>query len=280
MDTKLTIRPFTGGEIKRPHIRRTIRVTMLLLFALLIAGCSIDGAVIGKTPPPTRTVDAADQDIIPTPVVTATATAPATATLAPATPTSPPRPPAPTATPKPQPPGVPAAPSASGKVILVSLSRQQLYAYENDNFTFTILVETGRPELPTPTGLYHIFYKSCSDLRWTSNTAPTSAHNVNCTQHNGDGFQEVFRSPWPEGSPYWYAPTHINYALKFRDDGYYLHDAWWHEAFGLGSNVPHKISTGEWETGSHGCVGMPTTDAEKLYAWASIGTAVYVRADV
>jgi len=281
MDTKITIKPFTRGILKSERFGRTIRVTVLLLLALIVAGCNLDGAIIDKTPPPTHTADAAHQDIIPTPVATATATA--TATPAPPTPTSPPAPPPPpkaTATPITQPPGVPAAPSATGKVILVSLSRQQLYAYENGVFAFTVMVETGRPELPTPTGLYHVFFKSCSDLRWSSNTAPTSAHNVNCTQHNGDGFQEVFNSPWPQGSPYWYAPTHINYALKFRDDGYYIHDAWWHEAFGPGSNVPHKISTGEWETGSHGCVGMPTADAERLYAWTPIGTAVYIRANV
>jgi L,D-transpeptidase-like protein len=112
-----------------------------------------------------------------------------------------------------------------------------------------------------------------------SNTAPTTSHNAQCVEHQGDGFQEVFNSPWPQGSPYWYAPTHINYAMKFLDGGYYLHDAWWHSWFGPGSNTPHKLPNGTWETGSHGCVGMTIANAERLYAWVPIGTPVYIRAN-
>jgi lipoprotein-anchoring transpeptidase ErfK/SrfK len=252
-------------------------MAMPLLLALLVAACSLDGATgVRPAPSPSATAAAAAQDLVPTPAESVTKTATAT----PVIPTATPLPRTRVTVGQPTPKGVPAAPSATGRVILVSLSRQQLYAYDNGAFAFSILVETGRPELPTPTGLYHVFLKTCSDLRWKSNAAPTSTHNVNCTQHNGDGFQEVFTSPWPQGSPNWYAPTHINYALKFRDDGFYLHDAWWHVKFGPGSNVPHRLSDGTWETGSHGCVGMTTSAAEKLYAWTPLGTAVYIRADV
>lgn len=260
----------TGNWMRLASHSRTIRMAGMaaaLLVALLVTACGAGNPAIGgQTPRPTATVPAESQDVVSPPSTVPTPVA--TTTLPPLTATK---------VHKPLPTGIPAAPSAAGKVILVSLSRQQLYAYDNGEFAFTILVETGRPELATPTGLYHVFYKSCSDQRWLSNTAPTSAHNANCTEHNGDGFQETFRSPWPEGSPYWYAPTHINYALKFRDDGFYLHDAWWHVAFGPGSNVPHQLPNGTWETGSHGCVGMPTSAAEKLYAWTPIGTPVYIR---
>lgn len=240
---------------------RAIGRVVPLLLVLMVAACGSD-ATAGRNPParPTATAAAEKQDIVPSPAAT---------------------PAAPTATahsnPTPQTPQAPAAPSAQGRVILVSLSRQQLYAYENGKLAFTFLVETGRPELPTPTGVFHIFAKNCSDRQWISNERPTLIHNTNCPEHNGDGFPETFTSPWPEGSPFWYAPTHINYAMKFKDGGYYLHDAWWHEKFGPGSNVPHRLENGEWETGSHGCVGMPTANAAKLYAWAPIGTAVYIR---
>lgn len=256
------------------HIRRCMRVGAPLLLALLLAACSVDPSLIGSgTRAPTAPPSAEDQDIIAAPTATPiipTPTAPAP-TVAPTV--------APTATPtaKPLPPGVPAAPSTKGRVILVSLERQQLYAYDDGAFVFTIMVETGRPELPTPTGVYTVYYKDCSDLRWQSNKAPTATHNAYCGEHNGDRHQVVFSSPWPEGSPNWYAPTHINYALLFRDGGFYLHDAWWHEKFGPGGNVPHQLANGEWETGSHGCVGMPTAAAETLYRWAAIGTAVYIR---
>jgi L,D-transpeptidase catalytic domain len=233
-----------------------------LLFALLLlgllAGCTAGGQAGGSKVSPTTTVPAAAQDLIPTPNATPAARAPVTAHRS-------------------VPGGIPQAPYAKGRVLLVSLARQQLFAYDNGAFVFTMLVETGRPELPTPTGVYHVLEKACSDLRWLSNSAPTSMHNPKCTEHNGDGFQEVFASPWPEGSPYWYAPTHINYALRFRWDGFYLHDAWWHVNFGPGSNVPHQLPNGHWETGSHGCVGMPIASAEQLYAWTPLGTPVYIQ---
>ncbi|HEX8995524.1 MAG TPA: L,D-transpeptidase [Ktedonobacterales bacterium] len=271
-------------------------ISALALLALLLAACSAPWGPAGQATitPTVAPGQAAEQDILPSPTPTQPATptplpttAPtATRTTAPiATPTKAPTPkptpkPTPTRAPTPAPPGTPPAPLATGKVILVSLSRQQLYAYNNGSLVFTFTVETGRPSLPTPTGVYHVFLKNCSDLRWTNNVAPQSSHNVNCVQHNGDGHQAMFISPWPEGSPNWYAPTHINYALEFREGGFYLHDAWWHVAFGPGSNVPHQLPDGSWETGSHGCVGMRIADAERLYGWAPLGTAVYVRANI
>jgi len=241
-------------------------IGLLALLVVLLAGCSsVSG--MGQSPAATATSapDTADQqDVleVPPPVPTDTPT-----------PLPTPRPTAP-----PPPAGVPAPPSDNGKVILVSLSRQQLWTYNNGAYAFTALVETGRPELPTPTGTFHVFLKACSDKRWTNNTAPTTAHNAACTTHVGDGYPFVFTSPWPVGSPYYYYPTHINYALEFESGGFYLHDAWWHVAFGPGANVPHKLADGTWETGSHGCVGMTTANAERLYAWAPTGATVVVRA--
>jgi lipoprotein-anchoring transpeptidase ErfK/SrfK len=190
--------------------------------------------------------------------------------------------PTPTTQPTPHPTATPAinappAPDTSGKVILVSLSRQWVYAYDNGTPVFANAVETGRPELPTPSGTFHIFRKVCSDQRWTTNSGSAGFHNPGCPEHNGDGFQEVFNSPFPQGSPYWYYPTHINYAMEFLEGGYYLHDAWWHVAFGPGSNVAHKLPNGSWETGSHGCVGMTIANAQRLYEWAPVGTPVFVR---
>jgi lipoprotein-anchoring transpeptidase ErfK/SrfK len=252
------------------HALQITLTVAVLLISLLISACSARVSLGGTQPSSaaTSTPDASAQDQIPTPT-----TAPdPTATLQPTH--------APTRTPTPRPASIPAAPEATGKVILVSLSRQQLYAYEDGALAFTFTVETGRPELPTPTGVFHVFKKDCSDKRWVSNTAPTASHNAQCVEHQGDGYPEVFNSPWPQGSPYWYAPTHINYAMKFREDGYYLHDAWWHSWFGPGSNTPHKLPNGSWETGSHGCVGMTIANAERLYAWVPIGTAVYIKATV
>ena len=135
-------------------------------------------------------------------------------------------------------------------MILVSLSGQWLYAYADGTPAFDNAVETGRPELPTPSGTFSVLEK----LRGVT-----------------------FTSRWPPGSPDYYEPTYINYALLFKSGGYFLHDAWWHVQFGPGSNVPHQLPDGRWETGSHGCIGMPIPDAKRLYEWASVGTPVIIR---
>ncbi len=142
-------------------------------------------------------------------------------------------------------------PSARGKVIVVSLSHQWLYAYENGQQLFNSAVMTGRPGLATPTGMFHVFAK----------LSPTT-----------------FISPWPYGSSYWYPPTHINYALEFLAGGFFLHDSWWHTVYGPGTNRWHYDPTYGWQNGSHGCVAMPLKAAAWLYNWAPIGTTVQIRA--
>jgi lipoprotein-anchoring transpeptidase ErfK/SrfK len=153
--------------------------------------------------------------------------------------------------------------SGVGKEILVSIGKQQLYAYQDGQLQFTFLVATGRPGLPTPVGKWHVQYKEA---------------NV------------TFYSPWPQGSNLYYYPTHIHYALNFHDGGYYLHDSWWRCVYGPGANLPHQVSCMDegdppnrgpapvngWEYGSHGCIGMHIADAQNLYNWAPVGTTVLV----
>jgi len=153
--------------------------------------------------------------------------------------------------------------SGVGKEIMVSLSKQEMYAYLDGQLQFAYPVVTGRSELPTPIGHWHVQYKE---------------QNI------------TFYSPFPKGSGFWYYPTHIHYALNFHDGGYYLHDAWWRCVFGPGANTPHYAScmdegdppnrgpapfSGN-ETGSHGCIGMTIPEAENLYNWAPVGTSVFV----
>lgn len=146
--------------------------------------------------------------------------------------------------------GTGGSPSPVGKVIVVDLSQQWLYAYQNGQQVFNAAVLTGRPSLPTPVGTYHVFAK----------LHPTT-----------------FYSPWPYGSPYWYPPTYINYALEFRAGGFFLHDSSWHSVYGPGTNGWHYDPVYGWQWGSHGCVSMPYSAAAWLYNWAPIGTTVIVR---
>ncbi len=144
-----------------------------------------------------------------------------------------------------------AAPSAQGKVIVVNLSQQWLYAYDKGQQVFNTAVMTGRPGLETPTGTFHVFEK----------LSPTT-----------------FYSPFPYGSVNWYPPTHINYALEFLGGGFFLHDSWWHTVYGPGTNGWHYDPTYGWQYGSHGCVAMPLSAAAWLYNWTPIGATVQITA--
>ncbi|GCE09710.1 L,D-transpeptidase family protein [Dictyobacter aurantiacus] len=139
--------------------------------------------------------------------------------------------------------------TTSGKTVDVNLSAQWATFCDNGQMDNSFPITSGQPDLPTPTGTYHVFDK----------LSPTT-----------------FYSPWPEGSPYYYEPTHINYALEFREGGYFLHDAWWRSTFGPGTNVPHTDPQYGDMTGTHGCVVMTTDQAAWLYNWAPIGTTVYI----
>ena len=129
----------------------------------------------------------------------------------------------------------------SGKVIVVSLVKQELMALQDGVVLQDTIVTTGRPALPTPPGLYHIFYKS----------SPYHMH-----------------SPWPSGNKYWYPDVDMKYAMEFLDGGYFLHDAPWRSHFGPGSDSENG--------GTHGCINVPNSPMGWLYNWADMGTTVVV----
>lgn len=142
-----------------------------------------------------------------------------------------------------------AATLAGGKVIVVSIAKQWLYAYDNGAQVYSTPATTGQAALSTPTGTYHVFAK----------LSPTT-----------------FVSPWPKGSPYYYAPTYINYALEWRVGGFFIHDSSWRSRYGPGTNVPHYDPLSGWLTGTHGCVTIPLQAAAWLYRWTPIGTLVHI----
>ena len=132
-----------------------------------------------------------------------------------------------------------------GSHIVVSLTKEPLYAYNGDKLVMNTLVTTGNPALPTPTGHFTIFAKF-------------------------HPFE--FISPWPQGSPYYYPPSWTSYAMEFQSEGYFIHDAPWRTVYGPGSNGPGTPGTNY--GGTHGCVNVPYKPARFLFYWASIGTPV------
>jgi lipoprotein-anchoring transpeptidase ErfK/SrfK len=142
--------------------------------------------------------------------------------------------------------------SVINKRIIVSLDRQELLAYEGNKLIVDSLVTTGGPELPTPSGTFHVMYK----------TSPMIAY-----------------SPWPKGSPYWFEPVTYTYAMEFFENaqyGLYIHDASWRDQYGPGSNTVDGIP-GQDTTGTHGCINVPLAEQSELYPWAPVGTPVIVQ---
>ncbi len=134
------------------------------------------------------------------------------------------------------------------KRIVISLSKQQLWAFDGSHYVLSSLVTTGNPALPTPLGHFPIL---------------------------GKYSPFTFVSPWPPGSTYYYPPAPTTYALLFDNRGYYVHDAPWRSNFGPGSNATTG-TPGQNYTGTHGCVNVPFTMMQPLYQWATIGTVVDV----
>lgn len=83
------------------------------------------------------------------------------------------------------------------KQIIVILSQQKVYAYENNRLVNTFLVSTGLPYAPTVTGLYQIYLK------------------LDSTRMTGPGY-DLPNVPW---TMYFY-------------QGYSFHGTYWHHNFG------------------------------------------------
>ena len=136
----------------------------------------------------------------------------------------------------------------SGQVVIVSLREQAARFYENGKLVYWSYVTTGRPEKPSPPGLHYAMDKE---------------------------YHTQFVSGDPPGSPLWYAPTPINYAILYANYGFYLHDAWWRYKFGPGSNLPHWDPLA-FDGGSHGCVNFPEDNMAWVYNWVTVGSPIVV----
>jgi lipoprotein-anchoring transpeptidase ErfK/SrfK len=122
-------------------------------------------------------------------------------------------------------------PTGPGQLfIVVRLGEQSLTLYKDGAVVLQTPVTTGRPALPTPVGSY--------DIAWRRSPY-------------------TFISPWPQGSPYYYPPAHVTWAMYFFDNDF-LHDSYEPSyAYGKGSNLgPYA---------SHGCVHVPHDVMQVLY---------------
>ena len=140
----------------------------------------------------------------------------------------------------------------SEQIIAVSMVEQAMRVYQNGKLVKAFYVTTGRVERPSLPGYWTVQDRKSPD---------------------------VFHSTEPKGSTYWYPDTPIQYAILYHWGGFFLHDAWWRQDFGPGTQFPHTDSggTGFWNfDGSHGCINMQTQDAAWLYANSNWNTQILV----
>jgi lipoprotein-anchoring transpeptidase ErfK/SrfK len=137
--------------------------------------------------------------------------------------------------------------AAGPKRITISVARQRLRAWEGDHVVLSTPVTTGNANLPTPVGYFRVFEKRSP-------------------------FE--FISPWPAGSPYWYPPSWVSFAMEFIGGGYFIHDAPWRTVYGKQSNTGGSPGTNY--GGTHGCVNVPYGAMKFLFAWTPPGTPVHV----
>ncbi len=135
---------------------------------------------------------------------------------------------------------------SQNKSILVDISDQTLYAYENNALFLKTKISTGLQDTPTIPGEYYIQNKTPSRyMQGPDKLASTTPSIVTSTT---TGYYDLPGVPW---------------TMYFSDDGSAIHGAYWHNRFG-------KLH-------SHGCVNVNLKDAEKLYRWAGVSTSVIVR---
>jgi len=130
-----------------------------------------------------------------------------------------------------------------GKVITLNLTLQEAVFYDNGCAVRATPITTGRALLRTPTGRFHVFYK----------TSP---------------FQ--FISPWPPSSPFYYYPSWTSWVMEFASGGYFIHDAPWEPNWEYGPGSENSSGA------SHGCVHIPTPTMQWLYQWTPNGTPVII----
>jgi hypothetical protein len=139
----------------------------------------------------------------------------------------------------------------SGSVIMVSMAQQSLHFFVNGKLVKSFLVTTGRWERPTLPGV------------WTTQNRQSPTE---------------FKSSDPPSSPFWYPPTPIHYAILYHWGGFFVHDSWWRNDYGPGTQYPHQDSSGNSSStnGSHGCVNVQEDQAAWLYANTNWNTQIVI----
>lgn len=157
------------------------------------------------------------------------------------------------------------------KSIIVDLSEQKLYAYQNEKLYMETKVSTGLNDTPTTPNEYYIFYKTPSrymqgptDRKGLIKKYTSNLYNSTTTATSTRDYLLNTKAYTTDTSvkDYYDLPG-VPYTMYFDNDGSAIHGAYWHNNFG--------------QHHSHGCVNLSIKDSEKLYRWAGVGTSVIIR---
>lgn len=123
-----------------------------------------------------------------------------------------------------------------GKIILVDISDQHVYAYEKGELVFSFTASTGRNNL-TRAGRYKIL----------------------------DKIPNAYSDPWGFWMPYWMGIYYVGYNLE---NGFHSLPVLSNGMELWGSKIGSPIT--------YGCVVLLPNDMRKLFRWSSVGTAVVI----
>ena len=126
--------------------------------------------------------------------------------------------------------------SATSKHIVVNLTKETLSAYDGDTLFLEEKISAGIDVNPTTLGTFKIYRKTPS--RYMQGPLPDST------------ITEEYDLPG------------VAWDMYFTTDGAVLHTAYWHDSFGTRM--------------SHGCINQSAENAQKMYAWADLGTPLIV----
>ncbi|BCL81313.1 L,D-transpeptidase [Ktedonobacteria bacterium brp13] len=143
---------------------------------------------------------------------------------------------------------------AQGTVVVTSLAEQALRLYQNGKLVRAFHVVTGQYYRPTIVGRYQI---------------------------NSHSALSTFLSFEAPGSPFYFPPTEIPYAMNFGipSEGYFIHTSEWRSLYGPGMQFPHydkHNDNSESRNGSHGCINLPLDQEQWLYQQVTDGSTVIV----
>ncbi|GCE05678.1 L,D-transpeptidase [Dictyobacter aurantiacus] len=138
------------------------------------------------------------------------------------------------------------------QVLVISLAGQSMRLYQNGRLQRAFQVVTGSPLRPSLPGVWPVLDRK----------SPT-----------------VFVSKEPRNSPFWFAPTPIQYAILYHYGGDFIHDAYWRATFGAGAQYPHQDVSGNTPynyDGSHGCVNLTVNDMAWIYNHTNWQTTIVI----